>query len=70
MVLTAGNFRDVPIGHEFKYGAYTATKVDASHGEVHYLLKDNEVQYFSPTRWVSYNPLYPQLIRTDTRLRG
>lgn len=70
MALVQGNFHEVPIGHEFKYGTYVAKKLDASHGEVYFPLKDNEVQYFSPCRWVTYNPLYPQLIRTDTKIRG
>ena len=65
-----GLFHAVPIGHEIKFGTYVGKKVDSNHVEVYFPLKDNEIQYFSPTRVVEYNPLYPQLKRTDTRLRG
>lgn len=67
---TKGNFKEVPIGHEIKFGSYIGVKIDATHVEVQYPLKENEVIYFSSSRWVEYNPVYPQLNRTDTKIRG
>ena len=67
---TKGLFHAVPIGHEIKFGRNIGKKIDETHVEIYYPLKENEIEYFSPCRFVEYNPLYPQLERTDTKIRG
>jgi hypothetical protein len=65
-----GNFKDVPIGHEFKFGSYIAVKISATHGKIKYANGSTEDRYIYPTLWVEYNPSYPQLHRTDTKIKG
>ena len=67
---THGNFKEVPIGHEFKIGTYIAVKINATHGKIIFANGSTEDRYIYPTQWVEYNPLYPQLYRTDTKIRG
>ena len=66
---TKGNFKDVPIEHEFKMGAIVGVKKDASHGLIRYATGKEEMRYVSPTQWVEYNPSYPKLNRVDTKVR-
>lgn len=66
---THGNFKEVPIGYEFKFGSYIAVKINATHGKITYANGSTEERYIFPTQWVEYNPLYPSLIRTDTKIR-
>ena len=67
---TSGNFKDVPIGYEFQIGYIKAIKTSATHGTITFANGTKEERYFYPTMWVQYNSVYPQLNRTDTRIRG
>lgn len=68
MGTTKGSFKSVPIGHEFKFGSYVAKKLDASNGEIKYPSDKREIRYFSPCQWVEYNPIDPELCRTDMNI--
>ena len=63
-----GNFKDVPIEHEFKVGSIKAIKVDESHGQIKFACGKEEIRYFYPTLWVEYNPVDPYLCQTDMHL--
>ena len=65
---TKGNFKDVPIEHEFKMGTIVGVKKDASHGLITYATGGQELRYVYPTQWVEYNPVDPELCRTDMHL--
>lgn len=67
---THGNFKEVPIGYEFKFGSYVAVKISATHCKITYANGNTKECYISPIRWVEYNPLYPKLNRTDTKIKG
>jgi len=66
---THGNFKEVPIGYEFKFGSYIAVKISATHGKIIFANGSTEDRYILPTQWVEYNPSYPKLNRTDTKIR-
>ena len=51
-----GNFKEVPIGHEFKFGTYIAVKISATHGKITFANGSTEDRYIYPTQWVEYNP--------------
>ena len=65
---TKGNFKDVPIGHEIKMGSLIGVKKSATHCLITYAAGKKEMRYVSPTQWVEYNPVDPELCRTDMHL--
>lgn len=68
-MIVKGNFKEVPIGYEFKFGSYMAIKISDTHGSVKFANGTTREQYFYPTLCVEYNQLYPQLNRTDTKIK-